>query len=106
MGYLNIGAGYYVISTDIKRLQDNPRFMELIEPNKDVVGLDARFIGRADDKKAYYLSHGECLTKLITTLLNSSNPDISVQIKCVKEENIPEHLKDNVLAYFKGRFTS
>lgn len=103
MGYLNLGDGYYVISTDIKDLQDNPRFMQLTEPNSDLLGLDARFIGRADDKKAYYLSHRECLVKLITTLLNSSNSDISVQVKCVKEENIPEHLKDNVLAYFKGR---
>lgn len=100
MGYLNIREGYYVVSTDIKRLQGNPCFMELTDSNQ-IFGLDAKFIGRADDKKAYYLSHEECLTNLIKILLSSS--DISIQVARVKEENIPEHLKDNVLDYFRGR---
>lgn len=101
MGYLHLGEGHYVVSVDIRRLQDNPCFMQLTEHRESKLFSHSQFIGRGGDGDAYYLTNTTELGTLVRFLLIGVKDDVSVHVRQAQERNIPLHLKDNALSYFE-----
>jgi hypothetical protein len=104
MDSMVFGAGHYVVSVDIMKLQKNPRFYPLTRPGDNGLFRNARFVGRADDGNAYYLTDAAELGGLVGVLLTGVENDAGVTVTNIDNNGLPSHLENNALDYFRAYY--
>jgi hypothetical protein len=93
------GRRNYIVSVGIRDLHSNPRFTYLTEPGRKIFS-DSVFIGRDQDRQAYYLTDESELGSLVRTLLEGVEEKTTISVRLAQGVNLPSNLKENVRNYF------